>query len=141
MATRTAEREQFLADIITAAIEGGTGYWAVTLRYKWQDVPPAEVHAVIMPEEEGDEWAVNFRQTAGRKPNTQDALDAKMAHRIDIDTIASGISKIVANKVTVNGTIKGVIVAADLDNDAGMIDADAADCIVQAALFNTLVYG
>jgi hypothetical protein len=55
MSTITTEREQFLADVICTAIEGGIGYWSVTYAYKWQDLPPAEVWAAIVPCDEYDQ--------------------------------------------------------------------------------------
>lgn len=37
MSTTTTDRAQFLADIITTALEGGIGYWATATHYEWHD--------------------------------------------------------------------------------------------------------
>ena len=40
-----------------------------------------------------------------------------------------------------NRAIVGYVVVSDNENDAGDIDSEAADCIIQAAIFGELVYG
>ena len=52
---RSPEREQFLADIITGAVEGGTGYWAQVSGYVW-DCPPAECRATLHDMEDGESY-------------------------------------------------------------------------------------
>lgn len=138
MTARSAEREQFLADIITGAIEGGTGYWAKVYRYKWVDLPPAEVNALIVTEEDceaSDEWIA-----AHPGSSNKDWL-SEHGKLINCDLIARGIGRIVRREVGVNSTIRGYILYGNAENDAGEIDADAADVIVQAGLFGELVYG
>jgi hypothetical protein len=144
MPTRTATREEFLSDIIICAIEGGTGYWAQVIRYKHTDLPPAEIHAVIF-EEDDEGAALEFSNTYlakhGKRPSAADVVAAGKAYRIDIEVIARGIAKVKEKDFGVNGSILSAILTSDRDNDAGDIDADAADVIVQAALFGKLVYG
>ena len=125
MPVRSEEREEFLADIITTAIEGGTGYWALVHEYKWSERPPSEVYAVISEDEEqiGSE------------------AEAPGYHRIDIDVIAKGIGRIREDAFPINSHLKAEILLADRENEGGDIDADSADAIVQAAIFGELVYG
>lgn len=129
---RTTEREQFLADIITTAIEGGTGYWATVYRYKWDDLPPAEVHA----------WIVD-NETVGTQPAppAYEAWLSEHARVINVELIARGISRIASGRVPVALSLQQAIVVGNRDVDAGMIDADCADVIVQAGLFGEIVYG
>lgn len=143
MPKRSAEREQFLADIIIGAIERGTGYWAEVLRYKWQDLAPKDVNAVIVDQEDSDiqRKLIELRDKRGGNLSVNEALDQKLAHKLTIDTIASGIGKIKSGKVPLGSYLKGMVLLGDSENDAGNIDADGADVIVQAAIFDDIVYG
>lgn len=60
---------------------------------------------------------------------------------INVNTIRDGIQAILGGKVDVGVRLKQYIVSAIADNDLGMIDSDALDVIVQAGLFEGLVYG
>ena len=119
---RTAEREQFLADIIITAVEGGTGYWAAVSAYKWT------------------EGAAATRATLHELNDEQTAFDGD-EHKLTIDAIATGIGRIERGEVGVNDRIRKAILEASRENDAGMIDADDADVIAQAAVLGELRYG
>ncbi len=115
-----AQRQRFLADIIIGAVEGATGYWAQVSVYR-HDCPPAETIATlheIEPEDPGE-------------PGKQ----------LSTGTIASGIQTIARPGFRVRADLLAVIQEADLINDAGLLDAEAADVIVQAGLFGEIVYG
>jgi len=60
---------------------------------------------------------------------------------LNVDTIRKGIQLILDGTVGVNQRLRGYIVSALADDDLGMIDSDALDVIVQAGLFQELVYG
>lgn len=137
MSNRTPEREQFLADVITGAVEGGTGYWAVTLRYKWQGLPAADVHAVLCPQEDWDE--LQDGPAALRKTST--LLETGTAHVLNVDVIAKALGKIARGEVSMNATLLGTILAANARNDGGDIDSEAADVIAQVATLGSIVYG
>lgn len=144
MPARSPEREQFLADVIICAVEGGTGYWAMAAGYRWADITPAETRVTLIEDEHGplfNDACRVFADTHGRKPKIDEMLDQEGVHRVTIDTIAEGLSKIRSGHVRMNSTLLGTILNADTENDAGEIDADGADAIVQAALFGELVYG
>ena len=126
MPRRSEERAEFLWDIVTTAIEGGTGYWACVHAYKWVDLPASERYAVI--EEDLERIGVDEGEAPGH-------------HRLDIDVIATGLARVLDPRFRVNDQIRGWIKDSDRDNYAGMIDADCADVIVQAAIFGELVYG
>jgi hypothetical protein len=46
-----------------------------------------------------------------------------------------------SGSVKIDNQIHGYVALAVAENDAGFIDSVAADCIVQAGLFDELVYG
>lgn len=117
MPARSAERIQFLADVIVSAVEGGTGYWAAAGGYKHDE--PAQTQVWLHLEDDPD-----------RKPEF-----------VGIEAIALGIGRIKRDDFQINGELKKLIVEASAENDGALIDADAADVIVQAAIFGEIVYG
>lgn len=114
-------REYFLNCIIVHAIEGGTGYWAVVHEYK--------------PRDAGDGWAVIQQFDEG----TGDPFGNKF--RLDCPTIEKTITDIVAGKFDIHYDDKHTVARASEENDAGDIDADLADIIVQLATLGEVVYG
>lgn len=123
MTKRSDERALFLADVVITAVEGGIGYWARTRNYRW---------------DEGDD-------AAGQAYATVEVFDADGAladwKLVNADTVAHGIGKIRDANFKINPDLRALILGADAENDAGNIDADAADVIVQAGLFGEIVYG
>ena len=121
MNARSVDRAEFLGDIIITAVEGGIGHWAVCRGYDYED-PYVEIGEVDFDdpyaEYPEDEW-----------------------RGIDINTIAKGIGRVKDPEFRVNDVIRKNVIAANTKNDAGMIDAESADVIVQAALFGEIVYG
>ena len=120
MRKRSAERVEFLSDIITTAVEGGIGYWAEILTYKWVDRPSAVARV--------REW-----EAADDGPRKEGELN--------INTIARGIGRIMKPDFKIRADLKKLIAGASATNDGGDIDVEGADCIVQAAMFGELVYG
>jgi hypothetical protein len=119
MPARSRRREQFLADIIVGAVEGGTGYWAQVSGYHWSDDEPAETRATLHDMEDSATFALT------------------------IEDIARGLAMIVDERgeFRLNDQLRSSIVLADRENDGGYIDADCADVIAQAACFGEVVYG
>lgn len=142
MAVRSTEREQFLADVIIGAVEGGTGYWAAVLKYKWEGLPPAKVHAVLVLDDDETDAKIDALQAKlGRTLRAADAIAAGFGHMVNVGTIARGIAAVKKPDFSVNRDILAAILIGDRCNDGGEIDSDAADVIVQAALFGEIVYG
>jgi hypothetical protein len=52
---RVEARQQFLADIIITAVEGGTGYWATAFGYRHET--PTLTRVVLVPNEDYEEAA------------------------------------------------------------------------------------
>lgn len=65
-------------------------------------------------------------------------------HHITVQTILDGIERLLSGKVTVSTRQKFYIlqgVNEACTDGTGAIDSDALDCIVQAGLFNEVIYG
>ena len=60
---------------------------------------------------------------------------------IDGPALAEAIQKILSGQIQLSTKMTGYIASAIREDDPGQIDADAADCIVQVAMFNELRYG
>jgi hypothetical protein len=121
MPARTAEREEFLADIIITATEGGTNYWARSRAYHY-DGDPKFTHVEFCDME--------LEGTAEEKWNL-----------VNVDVVARGLQKVLDPEFKLSSLIRDHIRLANNENDAGEIDAGAADIIVQAGMFGEIVYG
>lgn len=132
------EREQFLSDIITTALEGGIGYWSVADHYQWVD--DAGVHVCVRGMHDSD--CVRYGALAVVRVLRDDDEGYEDEQRwITTATIAEGIQRLLDGTVSYPVWAQDELVAAVHDNDAGMIDSDDADNIVQAALLGEIVYG
>lgn len=60
---------------------------------------------------------------------------------IDLEKLADAMVKIGTGKVEISSDRRDMITEALMESDAGMIDADLADCIVQVAAFGEIVFG
>lgn len=118
-------REQFLSDVIVTAIEGGIGYWAVCLQYQY----------------EGKVVVSDFQYLGGGTRATISPIDTEGIYMITPNTIAHGIAVLQADSTVCAASLRDKILAASRENDAGEIDSEAADVIVQAGLFGEVVYG
>src|SRR5690349_12305629 len=131
---RTPEREEFLADILTTAVEGGINDWAEVIRYKWDGREHKDYLAVIVDKE----WAYDGDDSS--EPDFPEQT-------ITIDVIAKGIGVIKGFDYQPNyfgdgGSYWRQFLLADRTNgDDGDYDAIVADWIVQAGLFGEIVYG
>lgn len=122
---------QFLSDVIDIAAYQSINYWA-DIR-GWQEVHEAEK----TPASNWLDISLN-----------QHDEDEEKGHRITVVEIAKGIERIFSAEargkapyLNIAAYIVKYIIDAVRDNDAGEIDSEAADVIVQAALFDEIVYG
>ena len=123
-ATTKTDRKQFLSDVFTIALEGGIDYWAVVTQYHHseEDKEDLDFYAIVSDCCEGDETFPDSR--------------------IDKNIIRKGINEIINNKnLKISETIRARIKEASRFNNAGLIDAGDADCIIQVGLFGELVFG
>jgi hypothetical protein len=117
-------RPETLFGAFVTALEGGIGYWSSARVYRWKGADGEEDHtgfcAVIEIEDE----------------------DEDDLRTITAPVIEAGYLAIVERRVKVCDSIYKAIVLGWADVDGGgYVDADAADCIVQAGLFGEVVYG
>lgn len=126
MPTRSKERIEFLGDVIVCIAEDfGYNSWRQVSAYHWSDEHPE-----------------NNRVTVHELADLEDEADISV-HKVTIDTVATGIRRILAedNPIGLNNTIVGAVAVASVNNDAGEVDAEVADCILQAGIFDEYRYG
>lgn len=116
--------DEFLRDVAITAVECGVDYWAVVEGYRWLDDDGTELPfpkaSIIELDDGGSPVAV---------------------HALTKDAVLRGINALLSGSVNVNPLLVAELRDAIEGDDAGMVDAEMADCVVQAALFNEIVYG
>lgn len=130
--TRSEERVEFLGDVITGAVEGGTGYWAQVSQYQY--VYKGTVR-VCVGEKVGDEPRAVLHPL-----NDDESGYVAEGREVTLDVIAHGIGVIEGGEI-VRDSMKTQILRASRENEAGYLDADDCDVIVQAGLFGEVIYG
>jgi hypothetical protein len=113
--------DQLASDIMTTAAEGGSNYWA---------------HFEAIANREGDygaEWAAVI------VTDTEDHDETE--YRADLNTIRAGLRRIMTEGELCGQHICDAVAAAVTSNDAGNLDADAADVVLQIGLFGRIIYG
>lgn len=123
---------EFFSDIITTSIE--SGYGSV---YYWDSLH--RVHR----EWDNAELDILDRTALALVVTHQENLPGCVTEtvRIDHGMIAQVLGNILSGKVEVAPHIREYIDTAVREKDAGNIDADAADVIMQIATFGSIVYG
>lgn len=121
---RTRIRQEFYADIIVCAVEGGINYWAFTDEYDY------------LPEK--------ARVLVASKDNivALGASEEGIWKEVTPDVLAQGFSKVRNDaSLKINKGLRRTLLTAYDECDAGDIDAEGADVLVQIALFGEIVYG
>lgn len=109
----------FLSCVLITASEGGINYWADVLKV----------------EDEGEDRMAIFLAMRANE-------DEEPRFKVDHETVVRGIQRLLDGSVRVDSQIRGYLSRAVAErDDAGDVDAYVADCIVQAGIFNELVYG
>ena len=122
------DREQFLSDVLTTAVEGGINYWSAVSNYRWQDANGNAVPASVTVHEMDDELG-GYKEPG--VPITTKEIGAAIRRIMDINDEIKYLGNHVRKEVF----------AASMDNDAGDIDADIADTIMQVAVLGEVRYG
>jgi hypothetical protein len=130
---RSAERVEFLGDIISAALEGGIGYWSQCSQYQYE--LNGEIK-VAVGKRQGDEPRATVHELNDDESGYKDE-----GLEITLEAVEKGLDMILGELVAVAEYHRESISRASDRNDAGDIDADDADVIVQVALFGAIVYG
>jgi hypothetical protein len=115
--------EDFLSNVLITAFDGGYGgcwYWASPHGDDAWDIRGGVWHSVMVEESEGDEEG---------------------AHMVNHAVVLRGIERLVNGEVRINSELLAHLDQGLREDDAGEVDADVADCIVQAGVFGELVYG
>lgn len=113
-----SDRDIFLGDVIVCIAEDfGYNSWRQVSAYHWSDENPLDNRVTIHDLDEGKQYPVT------------------------VDTIRKGLKLIDTGQVGVNSTICQTVRAAIRNNDAGDIDAEIADIILQAGIFEDYIYG
>lgn len=136
---RSAERTEFLSDVLCAALEGGIGYWSAA-----DDITRTPDDGMI-----GWHYSAVTLFEIGDGDDACSVNDGRCrGHRVTLDTVASAVNKISKTKRAdcpgAGGFHYGYVNTvrdASMENDGGEIDADAADIIVQVAALGSVVYG
>lgn len=122
--------DSIVSSIHCSAIEGGSygiGYWCEVVSYKWDEKDDTKFKSVIQMDAE-----------------YEDDKDKRIAkcrkYTIDRDVIMLGIKRLAMGEIKVNESYIEKCGALLLTGDADM-DADDADIIVQAGLFNEVIFG
>lgn len=122
----TSNRDEYLLDIFTTALEGGIGYWSLCTKYHWSNDGE--------PDHEGF-YAKIIENNDDANPDGGDP------HTIDRDTIAYGLelgATTWRDRLSWSTGPPPFIIGRDTDWD---FDAGDADMIVQLGLFEDVVYG
>jgi hypothetical protein len=120
--------DQFCSDIMCTALEGGIGYWAQADKIVQSDEEDCMLHYVSC-------------KLAALNDDETD-FDWSNPYTLDFNAIRRGVERVLHPDFSVRSDIRGWILADLCDQErGGMIDSEAADVIVQAALFGEIVYG
>lgn len=106
-------------DVLVTAVEGGIGYWAEVKSYKWRsgDVE-CQIREIDAENQASGYW-----------------------HIMTEKDISRAMHRIASRKVETNPYIVKEIAGALANKDAGDIDSELADVVVQVALFDEIKYG
>jgi hypothetical protein len=115
------ERSGFCRDVLTTAMEGGSDYWAKGRNSKHEPGGGGRYLSIEVKDAEDpeDPW-----------------------HLVDEDKIAAAVNKIITDPdLKIRTDLKANIAGAWATNDAGQIDCEGADVIVQIAAYGEIVFG
>lgn len=118
--------DKVVANILSTAIEGGCDYWA-------------DIKAVRNPVSKAD--PDNFDLPHYLSARFLDREDRDSGGTVDLAGVAIGIARILETNFKADPDLKCVCLQLLADPENADYDAGDADCIIQAALFNEIVYG
>lgn len=139
------ERKQFYFDVFVTACEGGINYWARVRKYHWMN-RDENTGKHISDDIDGFYAVVEDAEAYGE---VEDACFPKS--KIDKEIIRKGVCRIINGcvkredgtheRLRIAEDIRSRICEASAQNDAGMLDAEDADCIVQVGLLGEIMFG
>jgi hypothetical protein len=139
----TTERKKLCHSIFVTALEGGIGYWSSCSKYHWSK-PGTGPDSFEGRVDDLDGFFADIEES-----ENEDEDGKAPTHRIDAEVIDRGINRLANGEATFGGrTLNGdgqlYKLACALNGPlAEDVDYDASDAdnIVQAGLFNDIVYG
>lgn len=149
---KSAKRRRMLRDIMITAFEGGSNYWAEA-RNVMRDDTPDEGLAAYGPGSFLDRTGRHHGDYVSFEVRSfEDRTDKRLGkwHLIDEAEVERGLRLILNGQrarteehspVSVRRDILGALALANVSPEEADIDAEAADCIIQAAAFGEIVYG
>lgn len=121
----------FYASIVVTAIEGGIGYWSEVQTYRWWFPDVAHPKSEAPPNGEPFAWA-----------DARELFDEKHQFKVDRALVERGILTLMsAPEPLVGRPLMAALGVAVATRDAGEVDADLADVIVQAGHYGKVVWG
>lgn len=144
MATaKSAQRLQFLHDVMITALEGGVGYWSVAddiVRHENDDLFYKRYTLYCFDPDDpkaAGECGLSTRENP---------VPICQGHLVDPDAIARGMGLATrperdSDEIGWHYSNRRHVIEANRENDAGAIDAGDADCIVQLSAFGKVIYG
>jgi hypothetical protein len=156
---RNPERLRLLRDIMITFYEGGGTYWAQARKVERErDALPGRGEPGHDGRERGDYISMDIRSMDEHAEG--DGFDTRKWARLDVDVVARGLRLIVASRdkgapcnaygspewrqraaCGVRDDIWTACCVADRNPEESDIDADVADCIVQAGLYGHIIFG
>jgi hypothetical protein len=124
--------DDFLDDVRVTATEGGIGYWANVVDYTWRE---PDGRTVVVTHDPDDMADLHVAALASYYANGCAGVV------IDRAAIARGIAALLDGSVPVGKYLLDMISTGVREGDAGEIDSDGADVIVQAAIFGKIIFG
>lgn len=87
--------------------------------------------------------AINVAETEWRAPGQTppDAEEIKTQHRIEGETFRQGFQRLLSGAVPINTAQLGHIAVAFITTDISMLDGEDVDLIVQAGIYNDIIWG
>ena len=129
--TKLTPREQFLRDILCTAVEGGTNYWAQVDQIRRDGYRP---DARVGDPGFGDWTYIGY--------TLHDVEGDGEEYVVTVETVKRGLKLLTQDtKIGLRKDLRAAVMVANISNDAGEIDSEAADCIIQAGIFGEIVYG
>lgn len=116
---------QFVGDVLCTMIESGYGWFA------WESQERETAADEVLG------W--RYRAAVAVEIDEDDGTEGQR-RKIDAAVIAEAIGKILTGGPT-NSVLRDCIASAVAEGDPGRIDAEAADCIAQIAVFGEVRYG
>jgi len=123
--------DQFLEDILVTALEGGSNYWIDKIVIQPKD--PNQEKPAGMPK---SIWMFEIIKYNGYLL-IYNGDDIKLTRTLRMRDLQNGIEKYI--QCYKNDVLN--IFCDGLTLDAGQFDANMADCVLQYAVFNELIYG